>query len=55
LVAAVVVNAALFVLLLVDSVRRGPMGAWITLIVAFGVSFAVAALLRRRDGSPIHG
>jgi amino acid transporter len=47
LVAAVVVNAALFLALLGDAVRAGSAGTWITLLAALVVSFAGEAIARR--------
>lgn len=51
LVAAVVVNAWLFVLLPVDAIRTGTPATWITLLAALAGSFAVAAILRPRGRS----
>jgi amino acid transporter len=48
LVLAVVINAALFVALLVDTIRTGPATTWITLLVSLVGSFVVAFALRRR-------
>lgn len=47
LIAAVAVNAVLFVFLLMDAVKRGPVGAWVTLLVALVVSFVYAKLRQR--------
>lgn len=46
LVVAVVVNAALFLALLGDTVRNGSPGTWITLLGALVISFAGEALVR---------
>ena len=47
LIVAVAVNAVLFVFLLMDAVKRGPVGAWVTLLVALVVSFVYAKLRQR--------
>jgi amino acid transporter len=46
--AAVVINAALFLALLVDAVRTGTPATWITLVAALVGSFVFEALYRRR-------
>jgi amino acid transporter len=51
LVAAVVVNAVLFVVLLLEAIRTGPASTWVTLLAVLVGSFAVEALYRRRTGS----
>jgi amino acid transporter len=48
LVAAVVLNAVLFLTLLVDAIHTGPASTWITLLAALVGSFVVAALRSRR-------
>ncbi|HQR80929.1 MAG TPA: APC family permease [Actinomycetota bacterium] len=48
---AVILNAALFVALLVDAVRSGSPATWITLLVALFGSFAFEAFYRRRHPS----
>lgn len=50
LVVAVVLNAALFLALLIDAVRTGPASTWITLLVLLVGSFVFAAVYRRRVG-----
>ena len=45
---AVAVNAALFVILLVDTIRTGTPATWITLLAALGGSFVFAATVRSR-------
>ena len=50
LVAAVVLNAALFALLLEHAVATGPATTWITLLGTLAFSFAFAAIYRRRRG-----
>ena len=47
LVAAVVINAALFVALLVDAIRTGPPATWLTLLAALAGSVVFEALYRR--------
>lgn len=49
LVAAVALNAALFVLLLGYTVRTGPASTWLTLVGALAASFAFEWLYRRRS------
>ncbi len=51
LVAAVVLNAALFVALLVDAIRSGSPATWITLLAALVGSFAFEAIYRRRQST----
>ena len=50
LVLAVVINAALFVALLVDAIRTGPPATWITLVGALVGSFILEAVYRKRTG-----
>lgn len=47
LVAAVVLNAALFVLLLGYTISKGEVGTWLTLIIVFVVAFVVEVVYRR--------
>lgn len=57
LVAAVVINAALFLALLADAVRTGPATTWVTLVVALVGRFVFEAWYRRRgrgDGTRHH-
>lgn len=49
LVLAVVINAALFIALLIDTIRNGTPATWITLLVALLGSFAFTVFFRRRD------
>ena len=51
LVLAVLINSALFIALLVDTVRTGPATTWITLLAALAGSFVFAFALRRRTGT----
>lgn len=53
LVAAVVVNAALFVALLVDAIRTGPPATWITLVGALVGSVLFEASYRRGTGRQV--
>jgi amino acid transporter len=48
LVAAIVVNALLFVVLLVEAIRTAPASTWVTLLVVLLGSFALEASYRRR-------
>lgn len=48
LVLAVTVNTALFVILLVDTIRNGTPATWITLLAALAGSFIFAAVARSR-------
>ncbi|WP_167096827.1 APC family permease [Mycobacterium sp. DL592] len=50
LVTAVLLNLALFVLLLAYTVRTGPASTWITLLGVLAVSFAFEYVYRRRTG-----
>lgn len=47
LVAAIVVNAVLFVVLLVEAIRTGPASTWVTLIAVLAGSFGFEAWYRR--------
>ena len=49
LVTAIVINAVMFVALLIDAIRTGPAASWIVLIVALLGSFAYAWIRSRRD------
>ena len=49
---AVVLNAALFIALLIDAVRSGSPATWITLLAALFGSFAFEAYFRRRHPQP---
>jgi 4-hydroxybenzoate polyprenyltransferase len=49
--AAVVLNSALFVALLVDAVRSGSTATWVTLLAALFGSFAFEAFYRHREDS----
>ena len=51
LVAAVVLNAALFALLLEHAIATGPATTWITLLGTLVLSFSLAAVYRNRRGS----
>ena len=53
LVLAVVINSALFVTLLVDTVRTGPATTWITLVSALVGSFVFAFALGRRSRTTV--
>ena len=48
LVTAIVINAVMFVALLIDAIRTGPAASWIVLIVALLGSFAYAWIRSRR-------
>ena len=50
LVAAVVLNAALFALLLEHAIATGPAATWLTLLGALVLSFAFELVFRRRRG-----
>jgi amino acid transporter len=50
LVLAIVINTALFIALLYDTVRTGPATTWITLLAALIGSFAFAFALGRKGG-----
>ena len=52
LVAAVALNAALFLLLFGDAIRTGPASTWLALIGAIALSFALEAVYRRRRAGP---
>lgn len=54
LVAAVALNAALLVLLLVYTIHTGPPAIWLTTLGALAVSFAFEVTYRRRTGRPLH-
>lgn len=54
LVMAVVLNLALFALLLYYSITSSPASTWITLIVVLVGSFAVEAVYRRVSGRKLH-
>jgi len=47
LLLAVAINAALFVSLLIDTVRTGSPATWITFLAVLAGSFALTAWLRR--------
>lgn len=49
LVAAIVVNAVLFAVLLQEAVRTGPASTWITLLAVLAGSFVFEALYRARE------
>lgn len=51
LIAAVVLNAALFVLLLGYSIHTGPASTWLALLGALALSFIFEAIYRRRAGN----
>jgi len=50
LVVAIVLNLALFLLLLGYTIRTGPATTWITLVAVFGLSFVVEIVYRRATG-----
>jgi uncharacterized membrane protein HdeD (DUF308 family) len=50
LLAAIILNAALFLLLLYYAIDKGPATTWITLLALFVLSFVAEALYRRRTG-----
>ena len=51
LIGAIVANAVLFTLLLIEAVRTGPASTWITLILVFAASFGYEWLRRRRKST----
>ncbi|HEX6886505.1 MAG TPA: hypothetical protein VF143_00250, partial [Candidatus Nanopelagicales bacterium] len=51
LLAAIIANAVLFVLLLVQAVRTGPPSTWITLLAVILASFAFEWWYRRRQAA----
>jgi hypothetical protein len=50
LVLAVVLNAALFVLLLGYTIHTGPASTWITLLAVLALSFVFEIVYRKRTG-----
>ena len=53
LVLAVVLNAALFVLLLGYTIHTGPASTWITLLAVLALSFVFEIVYRKRIGTTI--
>jgi membrane protein YdbS with pleckstrin-like domain len=50
LVVAVVLNVALFALLLGYTIHTGPASTWITLLAVLALSFVFESVYRRRTG-----
>ena len=55
LIAAVVLNAALFLILIGDAIRTGPASTWLALLGAIALSFALEAFYQRRSKPPSAG